>query len=680
MARESKASRLARVHSEALLEFDQIQNAVRDERMQCLQDRRFAVIAGAQWEGSLGIQFANRPKFEVNKVMRAINRIVSEKRNNPVTSTFQPRDGKGDDKLADTVAAIHRADEQDSVADEAYDNAFEEAVSGGFGAWRLRAVKVDDLDDSDDDEQRIRFEPIYDADSSVFFSLDGKRQDKSDSRTCFVVTGMSRAAYEAEYDDSPDSWPHDIQETVFDWCTEEVVHVAEYYVVEKVRETLRVFRDLLDNDEEYTDKELNDDDGKLLETLTATGSREVRRVKKNRKRVRKYILSGGKVLDDCGYIAGPNIPIVANFGKRFYVDGVERCMGHVRMAKDPQRLKNMQLSKLAEISALSSVSKPIVAPEQVAGLEEEWRNDNLENFAFLRLNPLFSADGQMVPGGPLAWTKAPEIPPAMAALLQITETDMQEILGESQGTEQIVSNVSGKAVDMTQQRLDMPTFIYMSNHSKAMRRSGEIYIGMSRELYVEEGRKMKTVSVDGKTSYAEMNVPSINDEGVSENENDLTAADFDVVVEVGPSSSSKRAATVRELIGMMQLVQNDPETMSVLTSMAMANMEGEGISDVRDFFRQKLLRMGVAKPTEEETAQMEAESKQAKPDPQAEYLKAAASQAEAEAAGARAKTVLTIAQAEKARADTAKTEVETLEVMAGLDAASRTSFGPGGLR
>ena len=674
MPRESKSDRLTRIHREALEEFDHIQSAVRDERLQCLQDRRFAVIAGAQWDGPLGEHFANRPKFEVNKVMRAVNRIVSEKRNNPITSTFQPKDGKGDDKLADTVAALHRADEQDSVASEAYDNAFEEAVTGGFGAWRLRAIKVDD-DDDDNDEQRIAFEPIFDADTSVFFSLEGKRQDKSDSRTCFVVTAMTTASYKAEFNDSPESWPKDTRATQFDWVTQDdIVYVAEYYVVEKVRETLRVFRDLLDNDEEYTDKELNDDDGELLKTLQATGSREVRRIKKNRKRVRKYIMSGGRVLDDCGFIAGPNIPIVANFGKRFFIDNIERCMGHVRMAKDPQRLKNMQLSKLAEISALSSVSKPIVAPEQVAGLEVEWQNDNIENYAFLRLNPLFGADGQMLPGGPLGYTKVAEIPPAMAALLQITESDMQEILGESQGSEQITSNISGKAIELTQTRLDMPTYIYLSNHSKAMKRSGEIWKGMARELYVEEGRRRKTIGKDGKAGIAEMNVPSINAEGESENENDLTAADFDVVVEVGPSSSSKRAATVRELTGMMQLVANDPETMQVLTSMAMANMEGEGISDVRDFFRQKLVRMGAAKPTEEEAAQMQAEASQAKSDPQADYLKAAASQAEAEAAGARAKTVLTIAQAEKARADTAKVEVETLEKVAGIDASSRTTF------
>jgi hypothetical protein len=67
------------------------------------------------------------------------------------------------------------------VADEAYDNAFEEAVGGGIGAWRLRTVYEDD-EDEDNDRQRIMFEPIFDADSSVFFDLNSKRQDKSDAQ------------------------------------------------------------------------------------------------------------------------------------------------------------------------------------------------------------------------------------------------------------------------------------------------------------------------------------------------------------------------------------------------------------------------------------------------------------------------------------------------------------------
>ena len=134
MSRISNEQRLANVHSEALAEFDSIQSALRDERLQCLQDRRFYSIAGAQWEGPLGEQFENKPKFEVNKVALAVQRIQSEYRNNRITVKFTAKDGSNS-KLADICDGLYRADEQDSVAEEAYDNAFEEAVGGGFGAW-----------------------------------------------------------------------------------------------------------------------------------------------------------------------------------------------------------------------------------------------------------------------------------------------------------------------------------------------------------------------------------------------------------------------------------------------------------------------------------------------------------------------------------------------------------------
>jgi hypothetical protein len=64
MPRPTNSDRLAKVHYRAITEFDRIQSALRDERLQCLQDRRFYSLAGAQWEGPLGEQFENKPKFE----------------------------------------------------------------------------------------------------------------------------------------------------------------------------------------------------------------------------------------------------------------------------------------------------------------------------------------------------------------------------------------------------------------------------------------------------------------------------------------------------------------------------------------------------------------------------------------------------------------------------------------
>ena len=657
MARISKEQFLSTLHEDALKQFNDIQTALRDERLQCLQDRRFYSLCGAQWEGPLWDQYENKPKFEVNKIMLSVIRIVNEYRNNRITVDYVSKDGEND-KLADTCDGLYRADEQDSVADEAYDNAFEEAVGGGFGAWRLRTVYEDD-EDEDNEYQRIRMEPIFDADSSVFFDLNSKRQDKSDAKSCFVVTSMTRASYKEEWGDDPTDWPKIIHQYEFDWATPDVVFIAEYYKVEEVNETIRIFRAIDGTEERYRQIDFEKDEN-LEETLNAIGSREVRQRKIKRKRVHKYIMSGGKVLEDAGYIAGNCIPIVPVYGKRWFVDNIERCMGHVRLAKDAQRLKNMQLSKLGEISALSSVEKPILTPEQVSGHQLMWADDNLRNFPYLLVNPITAPDGSQTVSGPVAYTRSAQIPPAMAALLQITEQDMQDILGSSQQADKMVSNISGKAVEMIQTRVDMQTYIYMSNFAKGMKRCGEIWLSMAKDIYVEEGRRMKVIGRTEDVETVELMQPMVSETGEVVMQNDLSQAKFDVIVDVGPSSSSKRASTVRALTGMMAIT-DDAQTKQVLQAMAMMNMEGEGIGDVRDFFRKQLLRMGVVKPTEQEAEQLMAEQQAQgqQQDPNAIFLQAAAEEAVAKAAQARASTIKTVADAGLSRAKTAETLAKT---------------------
>jgi hypothetical protein len=239
----------------------------------------------------------------------------------------------------------------------------------------------------------------------------------------------------------------------------------------------------------------------------------------------------------------------------------------------------------------------------------------------------------------------------MEALLTVTEKDMQDVLGNQQQADKMVSNISGKAVELIQQRVDMQSFIYISNWSKAVKRCGEVWLVMARDVYVEKGRKMKTVGGQDEVDTVELMRPVLGENGEVQVENDLSAATFDVTVDVGPSSSSKRQATVRALMGMIQITQ-DPEIAQVLQSMAIMNMEGEGISDVRDFFR-----LGVVKPTQEEAMRLMEEQMQAQQaqDPNAIFLQAAAEEAIAKAARARADTVRTVADSELIRAKTVET-------------------------
>lgn len=650
----SKEERLKKIHAEAMREFDQIQQALREERLQCLEDRRFYSIAGAQWEGPLGEQFENKPRFEFNKVHLAVIRIINEWRNNRITVDFVPKDGASNKELAEVCDGLYRADEQDSGAQEAYDNAFEEAVGGGFGAWRLRS-EYEDEDDDENDKQRICIDPIFDADSSVFFDLNAKRQDKADAKRCFVLTSMTPEAFEAEYGHVAASLEKEIGHTEFDWFTPDVVYVAEYYRLEEVKDVVYTYRDMTGAEEKVLKSELKEDEDELAE-LQAKGFKQVGEKKIKRRKVGKYILSGQQVEEDCGYIAGSEIPIIPVYGKRWFVDNVERCMGHVRLAKDAQRLMNSLLSWLTEIASRFDMEKPILAPEQIAGFANMWADDPISRFPYLLLNQLKDANGDPVPGSsaPVAYTRAPNIPPAMAALIQIANEALSDLLGNQQAGEQLQPNQSGKAVELIQNRLDMQVFIYMSNMAKAMKRCGEVWLSMAKEIMVEDDRQMKMVETDGTVDSVKIRRPMVDESGAPYIENDLSEAKFDVAVDVGPSSSSKRSATVRALTGMASIT-DDPQDRKILISAAMMNMEGEGLSDVRQHYRKAMIGLGVVKPTEEELAELQAAADNQQPDPQSQYLQAAAEQATAEAAQARAKTVQTIADAELKNAQTEKT-------------------------
>jgi hypothetical protein len=253
------------------------------------------------------------------------------------------------------------------------------------------------------------------------------------------------------------------------------VWVCELYRVEEKTELVRFFRglDTEAEDMRVTQKQL-DDDPEMLDQLQATGFREVRQKRVKTRQVCKYLMTALKIEEDCGPIAGKCIPIVPFYGKRWVVDGVERCMGHVRLAKDAQRLQNMLLSWLATMAARFDIEKPILSPEQIAGHATMWAEDNVKKFPYLLANMVKDPDGNPVPGSqaPAAYTKAPNIPPAMAALVEIAGKSLEDLLGNQQSGEELKPNISGRVVELIQNRLDMQVFIYMSNLAKAMKRSG----------------------------------------------------------------------------------------------------------------------------------------------------------------------------------------------------------------
>lgn len=672
VGRPSKAEKLAKIHAEARAEFNRIWTAQEEVRKQALLERRFATVPGAQWEGPLGEQFENVPKFEVNKCRLALIRIYSEYRNNRVSVSFTPKDGVRNtqsDDLADLCAGRYRADEQDGHSQEARDNSFDEKTAGGMGAWRLRA-RYEDEEDEEDERQRIIEEPIFDADQCVFFDADAKLVDKSDAKKCWVLTSYTPEAYREEFGGDPATWPKDTTVSAFEWASPHRVWVAEYYAKETEKKQVRVVADVTgaerrfelekdedDGTESWVDCETGDVyDGAALKAL---GFKRKSEKTVTRQRVRKYLMDGAQILEDCGLIAGCEIPIVVEYGLRWFIDGVEHFQGHSRVAMDAQRLANMQRSALAVIASQPSVERPIFTPEQMKGHTNMWSQDSVKKWPYLLVNPVTDKDGNAQAAGPIGYTKAPQIPPALAVLTQFTEQDLKDLLGDQAAAEEVKSNVSGDALEIVSDRLDMQAFIYIDGHRKAVARAGAIWLGMARDLYVEEGRKVKTVTEQGETSSATLlDAERVDDNGKRYRNNDFRRAKFDVVAEAGPSSKSKRAATARGATALRSVTQ-DPTMGTALEHLALMNMEGEGLKDVREWSRKQLVQLGVIPPTDEEAKAMAEQQAAQPPTAQDSYLQAEAEKSQAIAAKTRADTALSMANTEK-------TQAQTEEIRAGI--------------
>jgi hypothetical protein len=658
-AEESDATHLSEVHARAMERFSDFKCQV-EIRAESLQARRFVSIPGAQWEGEWGLQFENGIRVEVNKTARGLEKIETDYRANRLTVDYRAVSNDANDHTASTLDGVHRADAYHFKSQQARDNAFQEAVSGGFGAYRLTTDYADPYD-KDSDEQRVN--PgmvIVDADQSVFMDLNSKLYDKSDAKFGYVLTAMTRQAFTAEYGaHRAADWPSNLIKPWYDWYTPDIVRIAEYYEVEDTDEKLWIFTNpVSDASQRWFDSEI---EAQARTDLVTQGWKQSSR-KVKRRRVHKYVMSGAEILEDNGYIAGSCLPIVCVYGKRWFIDNMERWRGHVQLAMDSQRIYNAEVSKLVETSSLAPREVPIVTPGQIAGHESAWADQNRNRSPYLLLNPTVDANGNEIPTPPIGSIKPPDVPQVTAALLQIASNDLTEVTNSEDGADEVVSNTSHAAMDLAATRTDAKSGIYMDNMRQSVQREGEIYLDMAKEVYFEPGRKVETLGEDGEEGTEVLHEGFTDETGLYMIRNDLQRGKYKVISDVTEATSTRRDKTVNQMLNVAQVATagQDMELASAALSVAVQQMDGEGLDELQAWNRQRMLKIGLAKPTPEEQAQMEqAQNADQQPDPaqtallaqaaelaaSADLKKAQAAKAEADTQQSKAKTVLTLAQA-----------------------------------
>ena len=597
---------------------DKAYQANQTTREQAADDLVFYWVT--QWDDQLlsDSQLQYRGQFDI--VRKAGRQILSALKQNQVQPDFKPKnEARTDD--AELMDGMYRADDRSLASQEAYDYACQDSVVCGYGAWELYT----DFENEEigDDKQKIYRRFIPEANNNCFFDPNAMHLDKSDARYVSILFKYTEDGYcdlvEDLTGERPDScnassFAFPAESYTFPWlCETNKIYVVSFYHREKVKDKIISFSDPFGSEIHVRESDVN----QIMDELIDSGYNVIGEKSINRWKITKYIASGKEIITSYE-IAGSNIPVVPVYGERTTIEGEEYYEGIVRLAKDPQRLRNFQMSYLADIVSQSPRNKPMFYPEQVAGFEKMYEEGGADNnYPYYLINRT-TENGEALPMGVAGQMPDQGIPPALAASIQLSREAVEDVANPALPQNLADPDLSGKAVYALQARLDMQNYQYQHNFKFAKRRDAEIYASMASRI-MDTPRMVMIETEDGQTKQVQIMETVIDREtGEAITINDVTNLDFEVYAEIGQTYTSQKQQTREELLSIASALDPNDPLRKIVMMKAIALMDGVDIDDVRDYIRKELLVMGIKKPeTEEDMAilQQAQQQKQGQQDP-----------------------------------------------------------------
>ncbi len=542
-----------------------------------LEDLKF--YAGAQWPDSIvrERERAERPCLTINRLVQFVRQITNDERQARPAIQVNPADD-GDVELAEIFQGLLRHIEVASDAEIAYDTAFESAVIGGFGYFRV----ITDYAGDDTVEQEIRIERIQNP-FSVYFDPAARKPGYADARYAFIVEDIPRIEYKARYPDSELCGLSDfrsIGDGERDWFREGNIRVAEYFHVKPEKQTLLV---LADGRTVLEDK-LRDDDQIALDTSGHPITREVQVP-----RVKWAKINAREILEQTDW-PGKYVPIIPVLGEELIVDGKRILAGIIRHAKDSQRQYNYSRSALVEAIALAPKAPWVAAEGQLEGYEDDWKASNRRNIAVLHYKPV-SLDGTTALPAPHRNVAEAPISDLTVAVAQ-ADNDMKATTGiydaalGSKGPQE-----SGRAILARQKESDVANFAFIDNLSRSIRHLGRLLVDLAPKIYREPGRLIRIVRPDQTQDAVRLN-QAVQVEPNVVKFYDLAAGKYDVTVSVGPGYESKRQEFVQSVL---TLVQSAPQIAGFIMDLVVRHMDWPGADEIADRLK-KALPAGLQEP------------------------------------------------------------------------------------
>jgi len=562
---------------EALERFDDGEAAKATLMRRAQEDFKFAMVPGHQWDAHLTAKRKKRPCYEFNRLRQMIRRVTGQQLQNRPQIKVRPAED-GDTDTAEILNGLIRNIEATSDAKIAYDNAFLWACAGGVGAWEVTT----DYEDDNGFDKCIRIEMIEEP-GQVTWDPAARDMFRRDARWCFVSSLMPKSLFEKLYPgkkvvDFATATPREAH-----WWQQDTVRVAKYWWKEPQKRV--IYR--------LSDGRIVDavDFDPIAPEAAAQGITIVEMREVDRDVVKCCLISGADRLTEPVEWPGKYIPIVMNWGELVTVDGVQYYYGMTRVGRDAQMIHNFELSTMVEVVAKMPNSPLTATPKMIEGLQSYYERLGYDDPPVL----LYNVDPQAPQARPTREPPA-QFPAAFANLSAIAIDEIKATTGIYDASLGARSNeTSGRAILARQQEADISNYVFIDNHLKALKFTGEILVDLIPKVY-DATRTIRILGEDGAEKFVKINTLVRDVEtGQIITINDLSRGKYDVVVSTGKSFETQRM----EVAEIAEALSRAPGPLGMIGQyLLVKNLDAPGLDELLTAVRRVLVAQGLLEPGE----------------------------------------------------------------------------------
>lgn len=530
-------------------------------------------VMGSQWtedESKLLIDYKKIP-LSFNKLAPLINHLLGEQRQNTPNLQVVPDEGV-DAETANIREALVKDITLNSNAKIVYQNAFQQAAIGGFGAFYLST----EYENPRSFNLEIKIEATKDP-TWCYWDLSAVTPCKTDGMFAGVRNRISRKRfaeiYGEKYEKQIGSQSNFDEGSATGWVfsnDSEITVIDDYERQIEKDKLYQLSNGRIVNDEEYRDLERIEVDGEKYiidfdEIVTVENKRDTHRFKiKHRK------IAGEFILEETDFPSEQLPVIFVDQNSYFDKSGKQICRPFIKDARDAQRYINYLGTQSAYLMRVSRYDQFLVSKANVRSPDTQiiWRDPA-------------TAQGGLVydesPSGNIPQQlRPPELSPSLITQYQRALADIEQCTG-MYGTQmgEQGNETSGVAIDARTRRGNYNTFVPFDSLNRSIACCGSIIDEMIPQIYDSERNIMLNLPDSGMEKVT-LNRP-LNDYGVLEN--DMTRGNYKVRLLPGPSFEGQKQ---ENLASMQTVLQADPSLFRLIADLYVENLPMANNIEIRN--------------------------------------------------------------------------------------------------